>query len=77
MPLVLTRHPMQSIHIGDDIVVTVVSIDMDRKTVRIAIEAPRSVAIVREELLKSRQRTRGSVMQSFKARMKLRQQEEK
>jgi len=66
---------MQSIHIGDDIIVTLVSIEGGKA--RIAIEAPHDVAIVREELLKSRQRTRGSVMQSFKARMKRSQQEEK
>ncbi len=68
MPLVLTRKPMQSIHIGDDIIVTLVSIESGQ--VRIAIEAPRDVAIVRAELLASRQRTRGSVMQSFRERMK-------
>ena len=75
MPLVLTRKPMQAIHIGDDIIVTLVSIENGKA--RIAIEAPRDVAIIREELLKSHHHTRGSVMQSFKARMQRSQREGK
>jgi len=45
--LVLSRKPPESIYIGDDVVVTVLSID--RNTVRIGIEAPRHVEISRDE----------------------------
>ncbi len=47
--LVLSRKAMQSIWIGDQIRITVVKIE--RNGVRLGIEAPASVPIVREELL--------------------------
>jgi carbon storage regulator len=46
--LVLTRKVGERIHIGEDIVVTVVRIQNDK--VRIGIEAPTNVAIHREEV---------------------------
>lgn len=46
--LVLTRKKNERILIGDDIVVSVADIRGD--VVRIGIDAPRSVRIVREEL---------------------------
>ena len=46
--LVLTRKPGQRLMIGDDVVVTVLSVRNGQ--VRIGIEAPRSVSIRREEL---------------------------
>jgi len=46
--LVLSRREAQSIVIGSDVVVTVVSIRGDQ--VRIGIEAPRSVTIHRQEV---------------------------
>lgn len=46
--LVLSRREAQSIVIGNDVVVTVVSIRGDQ--VRIGIEAPRSVTIHRQEV---------------------------
>ena len=46
--LVLTRSKDESIMIGDDIVVTVVDIGGDR--VRIGIDAPRDVAVHRQEV---------------------------
>lgn len=46
--LVLTRHAGESILIGDDIVVTPLA--MDRGQFRIAISAPASVHIHREEI---------------------------
>ena len=45
--LVLTRKKEQSIHIGDDIVVQVVSVQGDK--VRLGISAPKDVAIVRPD----------------------------
>jgi carbon storage regulator len=46
--LVLTRKPTQSIMIGDDIEVTVLS--MAREKVRIGIEAPRDTPVFRKEI---------------------------
>jgi carbon storage regulator CsrA len=46
--LVLTRKPQQQIRIGDNITVTIVKIKGN--TVRVGIEAPRSVRVVRGEL---------------------------
>jgi carbon storage regulator len=45
---VLTRSPQQSIFIDHDIQVTILSVD--GKQVRIGIEAPEDVEIVREEI---------------------------
>ncbi len=47
--LVLARKLDESIVIGDDIVVKVISID--KGVVKLGIEAPRSISIVRNELL--------------------------
>jgi carbon storage regulator len=46
--LVLTRKPNQSIMIGDDIEVTVLSTTGDK--VRIGIQAPRDIPIFRKEV---------------------------
>lgn len=46
--LVLSRQVGEKIFIGEDIVVTVVAIEGGR--IRLAIDAPRRVAILREEL---------------------------
>jgi carbon storage regulator len=47
--LVLSRKPGEAIRIGDDIEISIIEVRGD--TVRIGIEAPRSVAIFRQELL--------------------------
>ena len=47
--LVLTRKTNQSICLGDDIKVTVLSVEGDR--VSLGVEAPRTVRIFRSELL--------------------------
>ena len=49
--LVLTRKEGESLYIGDDIKITIISTDSER--VRIGIEAPPSQRILREELLTS------------------------
>lgn len=46
--LVLSRKSEEAIHIGDDVVIRVVSIRGDK--VRLGIEAPREMEILREEL---------------------------
>jgi len=48
--LILTRRSGETIIIGDDVKVTVLSID--RNQIRIGIDAPEEVDIVREELLR-------------------------
>ena len=47
--LVLSRKPGEAIRIGDDIEILIIEVRGD--TVRIGIEAPRSVDIFRKELL--------------------------
>ncbi|MBD3316454.1 MAG: carbon storage regulator CsrA [Chitinivibrionales bacterium] len=46
--LVLTRKIGESIRIGDDVIVKIV--DLDNRQVKIGIQAPRSVAVNREEV---------------------------
>lgn len=46
--LVLTRKPKQSIQIGDDIEIKILSIEGDQ--IKIGIEAPRNVEIHRKEV---------------------------
>lgn len=48
--LVLTRKQNEGILIGNDIVVTVINIDGDK--IRLGIEAPKNVRVIREELIK-------------------------
>ena len=47
--LVLSRKVGEKIYIGDNICITVV--DIDRGKIRLGIEAPREMAIYRQELL--------------------------
>ncbi len=47
--LVLTRKQDEGILIGRDILVTVISIDGDK--IRLGIEAPKEVRVIREELI--------------------------
>ena len=46
--LILSRKETECIHLGDDIVVTIVRINGDK--VRIGVEAPSNVKILRNEL---------------------------
>jgi carbon storage regulator len=46
--LVLSRKPGESIHIGDNIVLTVVALKSNQ--VRIGIQAPEDVRVLRQEL---------------------------
>jgi len=52
MALVLTRRKGESILIGDNIEVTVISVNGGQ--VKIAIDAPRDINIVRDELIRER-----------------------
>jgi carbon storage regulator len=49
--LLLKRLPGQSIRIGDDIVVVVIRVEGERVT--LGIEAPREVAIVRDDAIRT------------------------
>ncbi len=51
--LVLSRRPGESINIGDDVVVTVLEVHGD--TVRVGIDAPRTVRVHREEVYRKLQ----------------------
>jgi carbon storage regulator len=51
--LVLTRKLMEKLYIGDDVCVTVVRVEGGQ--VRLGIDAPREIAVVRAELLEPRQ----------------------
>lgn len=46
--LILTRRSGETVHIGDDVVVTVIAVKGHQ--VRIGIKAPQSVAVDREEI---------------------------
>ena len=52
--LVLTRKLGESIRIGDNIIVKIV--DLDGRHVKLGIEAPRSIAVNREEIFERIQR---------------------
>ena len=56
--LVLSRKKNEKLNIGNDIVITVVAILGDR--VRIGINAPPTVTVVRSELAKERRKKRGN-----------------
>ncbi len=53
--LVLTRKTNQSIMIGDDIEITILSVSGDK--VRIGIEAPRDISVFRREVLDNAETT--------------------
>lgn len=50
--LVLTRKLMEKLYIGDDVCVTVVRLEGGQ--VRLGIEAPREISVVRAELVEGR-----------------------
>jgi carbon storage regulator len=56
--LVLTRKAMQQIVIGPDIRITIVK--LERNQVRLGIEAPRGMTILREELMAKDDESTGS-----------------
>ncbi len=60
--LVLTRQKNQTIVLGDDVKITIVDIDGDR--VRIGIDAPKSLRIMRAEILEEVRQTNKEAVQS-------------
>lgn len=54
--LVLTRKPKESIIIGEDITVTVLSVNGDQ--VKIGFNAPRNIEINREEIYERKQKAK-------------------
>ncbi len=63
--LILRRKKGESILIGDNIRITVVESASDG--VRIAIDAPKSMSILREELAEAEQQNKGAVAPSLDA----------
>jgi carbon storage regulator len=59
--LILTRRTGETLHIGEDVEVTVMAVNGSQ--VRIGIKAPRSVAVDREEIAERKQRDRESLKQ--------------
>jgi len=49
--LILTRKLNESIYIGDDVTITIIGIDGDR--VRVGIDAPKDLKILRSELVEN------------------------
>jgi carbon storage regulator len=49
--LIITRRPGERVMIGDDVVIAI--IDVKGSNVRIGIDAPREIAVYREELLEA------------------------
>ena len=47
--LILTRRPTQTVTIGNDITVTV--LEIRGRQVRIGVDAPREIAVLREEIV--------------------------
>jgi len=74
--LVLTRKVDDAIRIGNDIVITIISID--KKNVRIGIDAPEDIMILREELvravteenIKASQKAEIGILNSLKEKLK-------
>jgi len=54
--LILTRRPEESLHVGNDVVVTVLSIKGNQ--VRLGIRAPTDIVIDRDEIHLRKQRER-------------------
>jgi carbon storage regulator len=50
--LVLSRKKNERIHIGGGVVITVVRVDGDK--VRLGIDAPKEISVLREELIPTR-----------------------
>ena len=59
--LILQRRPGESLRIGDNIEVSVISIDGGR--VRLAITAPTDITVLRSELVQARAANQESVME--------------
>ena len=55
--LILTRRAGESLHIGDNIEVTVMAVNGSQ--VRLGIKAPRDVTVDREDIAQRKQRERG------------------
>ena len=55
--LVLARKVGERIRIGDDVVLVVLEVNLERRSVRLGVEAPRRVKVLRSELVKPQQLT--------------------
>ena len=52
--LVLNRKPGERMFIGEDICITILTVDANSNSVRIGVDAPKEVSIMREEALVKR-----------------------
>ncbi|MBD3322069.1 MAG: carbon storage regulator CsrA [Chitinivibrionales bacterium] len=66
--LVLTRKMGESIRIGDNIVVKVV--DLDGRHVKLGIDAPRNIAVNREEIYERIQKENKAASEAQDAKLK-------
>jgi carbon storage regulator len=64
--LVLTRKLMERLYIGDDVCVTVVRLEGGQ--VRLGIEAPRDISVVRAELVPERDAAAGHPFKPLRPR---------
>jgi carbon storage regulator len=64
--LVLTRRVGEAVRVGEDILVTIVS--LSGKDIRIGISAPKDVAIHREEIYERFRKSRGGAPRSTPSR---------
>lgn len=63
--LILQRKPGEAVRIGDDVTVSILSVENGR--VRIAIDAPTSIPILRSELIEAIAANRDSVVANTSA----------
>lgn len=63
--LILQRKPGEAVRIGDDVTVSILSVENGR--VRIAIDAPTSIPILRSELIEAIAANRDSVVSGTSA----------
>lgn len=63
--LILQRKPGEAVRIGDDVTVSILSVENGR--VRIAIDAPTSIPILRNELIEAIAANRDSVVANTSA----------
>jgi carbon storage regulator len=67
--LILSRRPGESIRIGDDVMITVISISGNQ--IRLGIRAPREIRVLREEIYHAMQEENRAAASAPEARRRL------